>query len=221
MRPVTIPLLLITLLLSACGESTVTYELTIDDVYADQKGELTLASMRVIERRLKRVGENILEKDINAESGIPSITVTLGDNTVRDLLTQELQQPFTLDIMTETADESSADIMIAGHGGFIQTGITEEQLTWALSESDILDPAKGKVTLTFTEEGRTLMNEIFQQNMGKYVGLFVRDRLMSKLLVESNVLIDDIVIRDIPSVEIASVFADDINVGLHVTFVPH
>lgn len=220
MRLSILPLLLATLLLSACGEVTVTYDLHTDATLADQKSELTLASMRVIERRLKRIGENILEKDITAEDGIPSITLTLGDTIARDILTEELLQPFTLRIMTETTDEESADITVAGHGGFVETGLTEEHITWAETKHDT-DPSKGHVTLTFTESGRTLMNDIFKKNNGKYVGLFVREHLMSKLLVESAALMDDIVIRDIPSTEIANIFADDINVGLHVTFVPH
>ncbi|MBI3336918.1 hypothetical protein HYZ98_05155 [Candidatus Peregrinibacteria bacterium] len=220
MRPSILPLLLTALLLSACGEVTITYNLHTDIPMADQKSELTLASMRVIERRLKRIGEDILEKDITAQDGLPSITLTLGNTIARDILTEELIQPFTLRIMTETTDEESADITVAGHGGFTETGITEEHIIWAEAGQDA-DPSKGLVTLSFTESGRTLMNFIFAQNNGKHVGLFVRERLMSKLLVESAVLRDDIVIRDIPSTGIANIFADDINVGLHVTFVPH
>lgn len=219
MRSPVIPLLLATLLLSACREITVTYDLHIDATLADQKSELTLASIRVIERRLKRIGEEILEKDITADDGIPSITLTLGDKVARDILTEELLRPFTLRIMTEIADEESADLTVAGHGGFVETGLTEQHIIWADAKHDT-DPSKGHVTLTFTESGRTLMNDIFKKNNGKYVGLFVREHLMSKLLVESAALMDDIVIRDIPSTEIANIFADDINVGLHVTFVP-
>lgn len=220
MRSVALTLLLTTtLFLSACGEVTVTYDLTIDEAYANQKSELTLASMRVIERRLKRIGEEILEKDITANGGIPSITLTLGDTVARDILTEELLQPFTLRIMTEAADGDSADITVAGHGGFIETGLTEEHITWTNAIEDT-DPSLGRVTLMFTEDGRTLMNDVFAKHNGEYVGLFVRERLMSKLLVESAALMDDIVIRDIPSTEIANIFADDINVGLHVIFVP-
>lgn len=214
-----IAFLLATVLLSACGEVTVTYDLTIDEVYADQKSELTLASMRVIERRLKRIGEEILEKDITAASGIPSITLMLGDKVARDILTEELLQPFTLRIMAEVADDESADITVAGHGGFTETGLTEEHMTWANAIEDT-DPSLGRVTLIFTEDGRILINDVFAEHNGEYVGLFVRERLMSKLLVESAALMDDIIIRDIPSTEIANIFADDINVGLHVTFVP-
>lgn len=213
-----LPLLLATLFLSACGEVFVTYNLHIDESFVDQKSELTLASMRVIERRLKRIGEEILEKDISAQNGTPSIILTLGDDVVRNILTEELLRSFTLQIMTEAKDGESADITVAGHGGFRETGLTEEHLLWAQATEDS-DPSKGKVTLTFTDEGRALMQSVFAENSGKNVGLFVRERLMSKLLVESAELMDDIVIRDIPNIEIAHIFADDINVGLHVTFV--
>lgn len=212
-------LLFTALLLSACGEVTITYDLTIDDAYADQKSELAFAGMRVIERRLKRIGEEILEKDITANEGTPAITLTLGDKVARDILTEELLQPFTLRLMTEAVDGESADITVAGHGGFTETGLTEDHITWAEASPDT-DPSKGHVTLTFTQDGRSIMKDVFAQNDGKYIGLFVRERLMSKLLVESPKLMDDIVIREIPSSEIAHIFADDINVGLHVSFTP-
>jgi len=64
------------------------------------------------------------------------------------------------------------------------------------------------------------MQQVFKENKGKSLGLFIRGALVSKLLVETDELKDDIVIRDITSHEIAEAFADDLTVGLHVRFLP-
>ena len=64
------------------------------------------------------------------------------------------------------------------------------------------------------------MKDLFAESEGKNIGIFIRNQLVSKLLVDTDELIDDIIITDIPTVQLANVFADDVNVGLHVTFTP-
>ena len=213
-------LLLLPLLLGCSSTGSITYRLDIDPTVAvERSSDLTLASMRVIERRLENLGEDILEKDITFEDGAPHISLTVSDPSALDLLTNQLTAPFTLRIMEEVP-EKEATIIVGVHGGFRETGITEKHLRWveASTDGDVLD--KGRATLQFTEEGRKLMSELFKKDKGKHIGLFVRGKLMSKLLVESDTLKDDIIIHDIPSVEFAHVFADDVNVGLYVTFSP-
>lgn len=208
------------LLLIACSSRSVAFKLDINADDAAKRSELVFASMRVIERRLKRIGERITEHDIRSENGMPVIDLTLSDPIAVELLTEEMEQPFTMRIMHETEDgDGSADAIVAGHGGFRETGVTERHILWAEAQEDD-DPARGRIVLMFTEEGRKIMRDVFTEHMGTYLGLFLRGKLMSKMLVESNVLRDDIVIRDIPSPEISSVFADDVNVGLYVTFIP-
>jgi len=213
-------LLLLPILLGCSSTGSITYRLDIDPTVATERGsDLSLASMRVIERRLENLGEDILEKDVAFENGAPHVSLTVSDPETLDILTKQLTQPFTLRIMEE-APEEEATITVGIHGGFRETGITEKHLLWVSASTDggVLD--RGRATLQFTEEGRKLMNEMFKKNKGKSIGLFVRNALMSKLLVESDSLKDDIIIHDIPSVEFAHVFADDVNVGLHVTFTP-
>lgn len=213
-------LLLLPILIGCSSTGSITYRLDIDPTIASERGsDLALASLRVIERRLENLGEDILEKDVNFENGAPLISLTVGDPSTLDILTKQLTDPFMMRIMEESSEEE-ATITIATHGGFRETGITEKHLLWVTASTDGDALERGKATLQFTEEGRKLMNEMFKKNKGKYIGLFVRNALMSKLLVESDSLKDDIIIHDIPSVEFAHVFADDVNVGLYVRFTP-
>lgn len=212
--------LLLPILLGCSSTGSITYRLDLDPAVSSAHGsDLTLASVRVIERRLENLGEEMLEKDISFEDGAPHVALTVRDPEVLDILTKQLTEPFTLRIMEESP-EKEATIVVGVHGGFRETDITEEHLQWvdASTDGDTLD--RGRATLQFTEDGRKRMNEMFKKNNGKYIGLFVRNALMSKLLVESNALKDQIIIHDIPSVEFAHVFADDVNVGLYVRFTP-
>ena len=96
--------------------------------------------------------------------------------------------------------------------------MTEEHLEWVEAAEELDN--KGRITLSFSPEGRELMRTVFRQNVGRNIGLFVREKLVAKLQVDTAELKDDIIITGIPSPELARVFADDVNVGLHVIFTP-
>lgn len=211
---------LVLLTVSGCGgKSTVTYTLSFDTESSEEQTALSLASIRVIERRLERIGEPILKQDIVTEDGTTSVSIALKSLEAAETLTRELMQPFSLAIMEE-APEAEAETVVAGHGGFRATGITQIHLKRVEAGEDIQTAGKGQAVLFFTEEGREHMTEVFRKNKGKAIGLFIRGKLVSKLLVETDTVLDTILIREIPSVELASIFADDVNVGLHVTFAP-
>lgn len=208
----------LSLLLTSCSSQTAHFRLTFDQSDPGVQAALTLASLRVIERRLDRVGESLLDKTVTTNDAGTVITLSLESSVARQVLEDELTQPFTLAIMREApADE--AEIIIADHGGFAPTGVTESDIIEAVSSTE-QNGARGRVELRFTEEGRKKMQTLFQESNGKVLGLFVRGKLMSKLLVDTDTLKDDIVIRDIPEPAIAEAFADDVNVGMHVTFSP-
>jgi hypothetical protein len=50
------------------------------------------------------------------------------------------------------------------------------------------------------------------------MGLFVHDRLMAKMPIDAAEPKEEIVIAGIPVPDMAGIFADDVNVGTHVTF---
>jgi preprotein translocase subunit SecD len=207
------------LLLAGCTSNAINYQLTFNLTDPAIQSDLTSRSLRVIDRRLERIGERVMKNSITKNEEGVLLTLELSDAVAIDTLSEELTAPFTLRIMRQAVGTEAPDAVVTGHGGFMETGLTEAHLNWADARED---PAtqKGEVRLTFTPEGRALLADVFKKNKGKYIGLFVRDKLVSKLLVETDELKETIIIRDIPSPDVASIFADDLNVGLHVTFTP-
>jgi hypothetical protein len=217
MRRACIPLLCTSILLSACvGGKNVTFDLEFDVDDKAQQANLLMASRRVIDRRLARMGEDIEKEDISTLDGAVSITMTLSSKEGVELLIDELSEPFTLDVMGEVT-ETDADLVVTGHGGYKRTGLDETFFIGAEAKPDS-SPGKGQVLIYLSESGMDKMGEIFKEYNGQFIGLFVRGKLVSKLLVETDEVKDQILIRDIPSLELAEIFADDVNVGLHVTF---
>ena len=205
------------LLLAGCEAQTFTYNVTLNTQDADKRSELIKAVRRVVERRLQAIGEEP-SIDVRNEQGQIIVDVDVEDPIVGETLTDQLQEPFTMRIMTQVAD-GKGDVTIEGQGSFKESGITEKHLLWVTAGPDT-NPEKGRVLLEFSEDGRKLMGQMFRQNSGKYIGLFVRNRLVSKLLVESSEVKETILITDIPSPILAEIFADDLNVGLYVIFTP-
>lgn len=206
--------------LAACsGTASVRYQLAMPGVTDSTKIlTLTQQSMRVMQQRLESMGEM---PDIAVEEGSSTGSVVIGvraDNQeALDALTGDLQETFDFQIMSETQEGELADTQVEGHGGFTKTGITGADLSWVEggkeSNSDL-----GMVQLVFTQEGRTKMADLFKRMKGKNIGIFVRGQLVSKLEVETAELKEDIIIRQIPNVDLAQTFGDDVNVGIHVTF---
>ncbi len=210
---VTIPLLF----LVACGNVKVGYELDLTTDDAERRAEVAAASVRMIERRLASIGEEIETPDIEKQGDMFHISLNLPDESLKDMLDQDLTSPFKLRVMIQTPEEES-DITVEGHGGFSESGLTENDLEWLHPEEEA--NGKGRITIVFTEEGRSKMEQIFEDNNGKFIGIFVRDQLVSKLLVDTDQLRDDIIITEIPTADLARVFADDVNVGLYAVFTP-
>ena len=205
------------LLLAGRGRKTLTHKVTLNTQDEDKSRQLIKAVRRVVERRLQAIGEEP-SIDVRNKDGQIIVDVDVEDPIVGETLADQLQEPFTMRIMTQVAD-GKGDVTVEGQGSFKESGITEKHLLWVASGPDT-NPEKGRVLLEFSEEGRVLMGQVFRQNSGKYIGLFVRNRLVSKLLVESTEVKETILITDIPSPILAEIFADDLNVGLYVTFTP-
>lgn len=204
-------------LLAGCSTASILYDIQLNTEDEERGSMLLTASLRVIERRMASIGEEVLDLDIKKEGEGHRVYLKVKEQAALDALTEDLTSPFSLKVMKEAPPEE-ADAVVEGHGGFSETGITEKHLKWLQASEE--PGGKGRVTITFSEEGRTLMGEVFRQNKGKSIGLFVRGNLVSKLFVDTDELKDEIIITDIPSVQLANVFADDVNVGMHVTFTP-
>jgi preprotein translocase subunit SecD len=209
------------LLLSACKPqaSLINYRLQFDVTDPAIRTELASASMRVIERRVETAGGKVETKTVEPSGDHAMLRFSLSDPKLTLPLQGQLTVPFQLRLMREARKGETPAVSIEGHGSFVETGITEDHLEWIQPEADPTT-GKGKVTMIFSPDGRKLMEKIFKENKGKYLALFVRGRLISKLFVNTDKLDENIVISDIPTKELATIFADDVNVGLHVQFVP-
>ena len=207
------------LALSACGGggATVTYNITFDEAGEIHNEELLLASLRVIERRLETVGEEVTDLNLDRTGEVDRIEVAVPHSEALDYLTDILTEDFSVSVMEE-APEDEADVVVEGHGGFRDAGLGNEHFLWLTASEE--PGGTGRVEIMFTDEGREIMSRIFQENVGQSIGIFVRGQLMSKLIVDTDELRDSIVISEIPNLDLAEVFADDVNVGLRVTFTP-
>lgn len=207
------------------GASTDTfgYRLEIADMEDEVKqSTLALASQQIVSRRAAAMGIEIDNIELEVQpKGIALLLTGLSKEEAAPL-TAALTAPFTFEVMEE-ATEETADITIndqvTGEEQWFKKALVNDSNVQWISPTHQAD-GKGRVAVELNEEGTANMKKVFQRNVGKSVGLFVRERLIAKLLVDSTNFEDDIVISDIPTPDLAFVFADDVNVGLYVTFVP-
>lgn len=227
--------LLTSLALAGCGSPTVTLVLDFDTTDQEEQTVLLQAATRVIGRRLSR-WEGVTPEKITATpqgSGSTLLAFDVTNAEARRSLVEELQRPFSLQIMLRSAEEKglpteaqasggergakAGDLYVEEQGWFNETGITERHIAWVDAATEA-DGKRGAVRLNFTEDGRALFANLVKANPKGILGLFVRGTLMSKMQIEGTELNGDITIREIPNALLADIFADDVNVGTHVTF---
>lgn len=218
MKRITLLLALPLFLIGCGGQTEISYKLGFPGVFEQaSQQELAGIAMVVIERRLDNMETAPLDQEIETATGGTVLHVTVKNTEIAGALTSQLVDPFKFRVMKKVAD-GQGTINVEGHGSFAETGITEADMLRGESAADA--NGKGVVRLSFTPAGGTKLKQLFTENMGQDIGIFVRDRLISKLNVKSADTQDNIIIRDIPNPELAAVFVDDLNVGLHVTFTP-
>jgi hypothetical protein len=196
---------------------TESYDLTMETQDPAMREALGLAAMRVMERRIQSMQVPMREQTIRQEDGKTIMDVTVDHPDTIALLSEQLQRPFTLRVMAE-APEGEADATVEGYGGFRYTNVTEAAIDWVEAAED--DEGKGAVRMLFTEEGQAKMQALMAEEEGNSIGIFVRDVLVS-VLPAASMGSTDITIRGIPTLSFAEIFADDVNVGIHITFIPH
>ncbi len=205
------------LLLASCaGGAGQGYKLSYHDTDASRKAELSSMAARVVERRLIGLQQQDAKVIL---TGTEEMTVALKDPKAALALKEQLTAPFNMRIMVEAEGSEGADITSDKYGAFNETGVTEKHVEWVTARTSA-EPGKGAVVVSFTPEGKVLLQRVFKENAGKVVGIFVRGLLMSKLEVAPTQDPQSITIDGIPGSELATVFSEDVNVGLHVTFQP-
>lgn len=207
-------------ILVACnGQTSVDYRLTFDTQDPATVEELSKATIRVMQRRLERLNAEVLDQSIVRDADGVTLSLTISDSTIAQTLTEEMTAPFDMQIMLQAESATGADIAVEGMGGFNGTGITGKDLSIVRSGKNP-ETSGGYVLIPLTEKGLTVLRDVFTRNVGKNLGLFVRGNLVSTLAIKSADLPNPLVIDGVPDAELAAIFADDVNVGNHVTVSP-
>lgn len=207
------------ILVGCGGPATVSYRLTFDTRDAGEIEQLGKATIRVMQRRLERLGADLAGQDIVKEGDAVTVTVTVSDAGSAEALTAEMTAPFDLQIMALADSATGAALFVEGMGGFDPTGVTGEDLGMVTS-GESPETKTGYVRIPFTDEGLEKMRAVFRDNVGNTLGLFVRGKLVSALDVKDAALPNPLVIDGVPDAELAAIFTDDVNVGNHVTVSP-
>lgn len=209
-----------TLLLAACAgtNETHTYKLDIRPNELVDRAALAEAARSVTERQLLGLQIEDPQVSLRKEGDEMLVDVSVDDAEVYPVLDALLQDPFRLEIM-RAVDTGTGDVVVEGMGAFERTGIDASDMR-AVESGASPSTGFGYVKLHFTDEGRQKIEELFAASVGKTVGIFVNERLVSAMQVESGELEETILINGIPDPIMAVIFADDVNVGLHVTFTP-
>lgn len=210
------------LLFAGCGTpATLVYNVTFDTTDKNIMSDLATAGQHVMERRLAALGGSLIDYKVNYDekTNVTIITAEVDTQEHADALNAQMTEPFTLDVRVTADKEEPGDIVIKGQGIFHATDVTKDDFGWMTgnaTEGDALQ--HGQVTIGFTEKGSEKMRTLFRKYDGKAMGIFVRGMLVAKIKLQNEKIDRTITIKSIPSREIAEVFADDMNVGLHMTF---
>jgi len=208
------------LLIGCQGQaSTATLDLTFKTDDEIQRSLLLTASERVIERMAFGLEESVPDINVEHNGDTERITVIMSQEESAAILQENLARPIGFQVMIEAEEDETPDISNEQYGSFMYTDITEEHIDWV--QADTVEGGQGILNITFDESGQEMLTQLFADNIGKRIGLFVRGGLVSTYIIEGS---DDdrknIIITGIPSPELANIFADDVNVGTYVTFTP-
>ncbi len=207
-------------LISACAPSTtqLQYEISVDRDAPAEVVNLIEASERVMKRRVAALGvqnPNVIAIPTGNSGG--TLTIDVPDEQlvtrIRDILAEQFTFDMRLELKETTPDDQNAE------ENWEKIGVENQHLIGVQVVSDA-KTGEVAVELLFSDEGRALLTNAFAKNKGRTVGIFVRGVLVSKLKIESGAVSDHVVISGIPSAFVAQIFADDVNMGLHVAFTP-
>lgn len=204
------------LALAACSpKQAMTYNAMIDAEDSGKVMALIQASERVLTRRLAAAQVQKSVVTVVPTGGKNAlVTLKLPNDEARETAERILSDLFTFEIKIDGGVNADT-----GETDWQPTGIDGTMLTWIQPIRDAKSGALA-VELQFTPEGRKALAKAFKNNRGNDIGIFVRDLLVSKLRIESSAPAESILISGIPSEKVAEIFADDVNVGLHVAFSP-
>jgi hypothetical protein len=212
---------LFALLLTACSgiPTTLTYDVTFTTEDSGRMTDLSLATRHVVERRLARLKGNLIDYDVdyNKEEKSTIISVEVDNAKAAKALNEEMTTPFTFEVRYHVEEHQEGDIAVEGAGSFRETGIEKSDVDWVIGQTTEPPLNRGRILIGFTDESAPAMQTLFEEQKGNTVGLFVRGRLAAAVQINEE-FEKVLIIEGLPSGEIAKVFADDMNVGIHMIF---
>ncbi len=203
--------------LAACASSApvaLRYDITYKDLPAGAEEVMPEAITNVIGGRLGSMG--VMPTDLKVEpSGSGAVATVTVPSGAADEVTTQLTAPYTLRFLRQTGTGETVTVNVARYGDFSESGLNETHVTWV--EAGVDAEGLGQVTITFNEPGHQLLASLAETDAGRQYGLFAKGRLISLFTMQAD-FGGDIVLNKIPSAEMAAVFADDVDVGLHTVF---
>ncbi|MDP7477063.1 MAG: hypothetical protein QF442_01290 [Candidatus Peribacteraceae bacterium] len=206
------------LLLTSCGQSsTLSYDVEFKSNDRNRMANLTLATKRIVTRRLRRFDSNLLDYDVDYGEGTASISIEVDNAKAANALDEEMLAPLVLEIRTQVEEALEGDIEVEGQGFFRASTISSDDFDWVVGGKSQSGP-NGQVTLIMTDEGSENMKKIFADHQDESIGLFLRGRLTALFTANGENFEQSIVIPNVPTEQMAEIFADDMNVGIHMKF---
>lgn len=208
----------IALTLAACsGEQKIVRTMEIRSSDSSKVRTILQATEKVMERRFASLQlKNAHVSVVPLSTNTALLTLTLPDKALAEKFDAILSSPFTFDIRIENLKEKLKKDD-PDESEWTPTALTGSSLSWVQAVGN-KNTGKVSLELQFTEEGQSLLQSLFQENVGKNIGIFVRDAMMSTFSITRPDVGSSIMIGGVPSASIAEVFSDDVNVGLLVRF---
>ncbi len=223
MKKAVIALLIGMIALAGCqARRSLTYDVSLTLPDESRSLELMNATERVVNRRMHSLTVDGSAAIIPTSKDKGKLKISVHDGASGKRVSDMLAQPFSFDVRVSKENARAASQQNSSSRGtdtWLPTGITGAELQWV---SPIGDRTTGKigVEFTFSPAGQQKLADVVRKNAGKSLGMFVRGLLVTKVSIEAKKIQQHIVVIGIPSPEIANVFTDDVNVGLHARLTP-
>ncbi len=214
-------LVLVTSFVACSKASTLTYTLEVRQDSPSNVVALLSSAERVIIRRLAALGEAKPIATVVPTGGSGGLlTISLAKDDIAPRVKEMIAEPFTFDIRLEKPLATAPTDENAGDASqWLETGIHKEQVVGVRTVVSKTN-SSAAIEITFTPEGRALLQKLFSENKGKNIAIFVRDLMVSRLKIESDAITEHIVISGIPSATVGQIFSDDVNAGLYINYSP-
>jgi hypothetical protein len=212
---------LFALVLSGCGSSTsISMDVQFTTSGNDDRAKLVLAAKHITERRLEQLESELSDFDVTyGEDATAVIAISGSDADAMQELLARMTEPFTVEIRLKTELHEEGDIAVEGLGSFRDIDIHKRDMKWVLSRAMEASPLNhGEIMIQFTEDGTEKMDALFSEHSGEGIGLFIRNQLAANFAINQDSFGGAITIPNVPSAELAQIFADDMNVGINMTF---